>query len=770
MSNIKFANFAHSSLASGIDAVQTTLTVSGGHGSRFPTITGAEYFYVTLENASLSREIVKVTSVSVDTFTVIRGQDNTTGLPWNAGDIVSLRLNAAAIGDILDVFPGTVNVQQFSGTGSQTAFTLALAPSGKNAVDIYINGVYQQKATYSIAGTTLTFTEAPPTGTDNIEVQIFVTTAINATDANLVSYIPAGTGAVATNVQDKLRESVSVKDFGAVGDGVTDDTLAFSIAAKNAPASVNITGAEASLPRALMCRLYVPAGSYIISEEIDTGNREIIWELDSAAAITNYSYLNGEVYRIAQRQSDYHHGTTDYACTYSIRSNGNLEGGAEVLGITAPSELASYSDRDSVSLYVDNNAPAALVDVSTAAYTSTTALITVPSTAVLKNYRRGMIIDTKHSPKWSGIVDSWNADGSILTVTAWYRYGEGDVPSTPTNGTGLVLNGFTKIWAHNSNVYLNPSSYASKASGFELGVFNNKGVLDFANRSNYIWGYDAVNLGTYEGAVGFIARNATAKFFRGFQCDDAVQVGFYVAGTPSKGFWSEQTTGDPFYYTKAGVAKFKVTSEGDVISNSMTLGSTSSANTPYIDLNSSGNVVDYDVRLIASGGTSSAGNGVLTITAGAGTRFEGVIQSTQDNLHANGTPANRWSVVYAATATISTSDFREKQQVRDLLEAEKATARRLKTLVKAFKFNDAVQAKGDSARIHFGVIAQDVKDAFEAEGLVAENYAMLCYDEWDEIPEKRDDSGLVIQPYIPAGNRYGVRYEELLAFIIAVSL
>jgi len=47
-----------------------------------------------------------------------------------------------------------------------------------------------------------------------------------ATNALYVQYDPAGAGAVATNVQAKLRESVSVKDFGAVGDGVTDDTAA----------------------------------------------------------------------------------------------------------------------------------------------------------------------------------------------------------------------------------------------------------------------------------------------------------------------------------------------------------------------------------------------------------------------------------------------------------------------------------------------------------------------------------------------------------------
>jgi hypothetical protein len=48
--------------------------------------------------------------------------------------------------------------------------------------------------------------------------------------SNSVGYLPAGTGAVATTVQTKLRESVSVKDFGAVGDGTTDDTSAIQAA------------------------------------------------------------------------------------------------------------------------------------------------------------------------------------------------------------------------------------------------------------------------------------------------------------------------------------------------------------------------------------------------------------------------------------------------------------------------------------------------------------------------------------------------------------
>lgn len=159
------------------------------------------------------------------------------------------------------------------------------------------------------------------------------------------------------------------------------------------------------------------------------------------------------------------------------------------------------------------------------------------------------------------------------------------------------------------------------------------------------------------------------------------------------------------------------------------------------------------------------------------------VLSGSDNVMALGSAGNRWSQVYAGTGTINTSDEREKQQIRDLSEAEKRVAIKLKSQIKAFKFNDAVAEKGDKARIHFGVIAQEVKAAFESEGLVAEDYAVLCYDEWDaeyrEITEEitvTNDAGEEVAEMIEtgerelireAGNRYGVRYEELLAFIIS---
>lgn len=64
---------------------------------------------------------------------------------------------------------GVAIPQNFTGTGSQTVFTLSAAPYNENSTNVYINGVYQQKNTYSVSGTSLIFSEAPPV-TSSIEV------------------------------------------------------------------------------------------------------------------------------------------------------------------------------------------------------------------------------------------------------------------------------------------------------------------------------------------------------------------------------------------------------------------------------------------------------------------------------------------------------------------------------------------------------------------------------------------------------------------------
>jgi hypothetical protein len=159
----------------------------------------------------------------------------------------------------------------------------------------------------------------------------------------------------------------------------------------------------------------------------------------------------------------------------------------------------------------------------------------------------------------------------------------------------------------------------------------------------------------------------------------------------------------------------------------------------------------------------------------------------------------RWDTVYAVTGAINTSDASEKQQVNELTDAERATAVAIKGLIRSFKFNNAVAEKGDDARIHFGVIAQDVQQAFASNGLDASKYGLFCEDTWNEYNGRKvpvdADGKFVVTTYtldgedvrpdkdgkLPEGavehvekfdtiskTRLGVRYEELLSFVIAV--
>jgi hypothetical protein len=97
---VLYTNNATSTLAAGIAAGATSITVQTGHGARFPSVSGSDYFYATLTNsAGTTNEVVRVTARATDALTVVRGQDGTTAAAWNAGDRIELRMTKAMLDD-----------------------------------------------------------------------------------------------------------------------------------------------------------------------------------------------------------------------------------------------------------------------------------------------------------------------------------------------------------------------------------------------------------------------------------------------------------------------------------------------------------------------------------------------------------------------------------------------------------------------------------------------------------------------------------------------
>ncbi len=207
-------------------------------------------------------------------------------------------------------------------------------------------------------------------------------------------------------------------------------------------------------------------------------------------------------------------------------------------------------------------------------------------------------------------------------------------------------------------------------------------------------------------------------------------------------------------------------------------------------------------------------SGIYFSASGLTPRYNG---AQADNTIDLGSAAQRFDDIYATNGTIQTSDRNEKQDIEVLSDAETRVAQACKGLLRKFRWQDAVAEKGDDARIHFGIIAQDLQDAFAAEGLDAGRYAMFISSTWwetqtevpaveavdavyedvvipavldkegNELEAERTEQQLVTeaveakdaytrtdtyetQAEAPEGaterTRLGVRYPELLAFII----
>ena len=211
---------------------------------------------------------------------------------------------------------------------------------------------------------------------------------------------------------------------------------------------------------------------------------------------------------------------------------------------------------------------------------------------------------------------------------------------------------------------------------------------------------------------------------------------------------------------------------GTVVSDGLTVDGASTTKTLVVDNSANGVVQEFKLGGTVCGGVrTTISGGIPDITLGnnvVGLRFVRASggasanisptsvanNSAQDDLIDLGRSAARFDDIYATNGTINTSDANDKQSIEELTEAEIRVAQACKGLVRKFKWNSAVERKGsEEARYHFGVIAQDVQAAFASEGLSAEDYGVFVSETWT------NEAGV-------EQTRLGVRYTELLAFII----
>ncbi|WP_157839659.1 tail fiber domain-containing protein, partial [Comamonas testosteroni] len=161
----------------------------------------------------------------------------------------------------------------------------------------------------------------------------------------------------------------------------------------------------------------------------------------------------------------------------------------------------------------------------------------------------------------------------------------------------------------------------------------------------------------------------------------------------------------------------------------------------------------------------------LTKTAWIQFGTDSVVTSL-DNTVALGQPSLRYSVLYAGTGTINTSDSREKTEPEKISDEVLDAWGDVQFI--AYRWLHMVAEKGDSARVHYGLIAQQVRDAFIARGLDGTRYGLLCYDSWpdkyESVRESRFNQSGVEELHetgeqrlvLAAGDRWGIRPDQCL--------
>lgn len=537
----------------------------------------------------------------------------------------------------------------------------------------------------------------------------------DTTGSALVGFKQAGTGAVDRTMQDKAREVVSVKDFGAVGDGVTDQTGVLSLA--------HATGAK---------HIEFPYGTYYFPGGLPA-RAGVTYDFNGSTILGNGSSVG--IYC----------GESGGDCYRSNFHNAVISGYTEALNSLDMYQCNFYG------IHTENCAVGWALRVGA----------------------------TGRGSYYNNFYGCHNIDGTVIGLKTYS--GSWGGPNTNFfhgcklygTSTCVDIGTLTNLCFYGGSIESGTADYLLKMSGSKRVLFSG---TRFEGKTGAIMQIDAASQDN-----GFIFCTISAS---NAISDSGTRTSWIGGKSSAYDFLFGYTLSPNDQYAKIGDLNSPSTMWSQINGKKLNLyGDYSAINlkTNFADANNSFSCTTTGFMQWGSG--SAAPDCSIYRQTPNVFRTTGRWEPATDNTLSSASASQRWSVVFSATGTINTSDAREKKQIRDVLESERAVAVQLKSMIRAFKWNDAVEQKGDDARIHFGVIAQEVKAAFEAEGLNAMKYGVLCYDEWDDEFEpvmaireiKGADGDVVTEEYDTgekrlvrsAGNRYGVRHDQLFALIIS---
>jgi hypothetical protein len=555
----------------------------------------------------------------------------------------------------------------FIGDGVTVAFVLSASPSTILATNIFINGVYQEKDSYTLSGNTITFTVAPPLSS-SIEILTNETGVINGGNANDISYTLTAAGATLQSVQTKLEQYISVKDFGAVGDGVTNDTAAVQAAIDSGEPIV------------------FPAGSYACGPLTQSTNSQRFY---ADGFVNIQKNANGVLFTSTGNYVQFE--GIQFIGTGFTGDNVNLTGNHPTLtncasfgtpGRALKATGAHVQIFGTCGIYATTDATASGFDIE----------IGVSGTATL--YHQLMNVYTSQATGGILLTDV----GSHVIVGG--QFGKLSILSG-TSPAG-VNGGITSNARILGNVTVNLSN-----SVFSGNQFSNQTITFGAGTSGHC--LDTSN--TASSATIVNSGNAASPIFKSIGTGSPSGI---VLQYGSDAFNSTiRYSNDEIYFQDAGLylsnnKALWIADSAGVYKNTVSLSSGDDFNF--------GNDTGANFTNLQSGS-----GGIYHVVSGANVTqtATGVFRPVPDGSVNLGGPSNRWSTVYATTGTINTSDANDKKDIRSLSDKEKAVGTALRGLIRAYKW------KAGPEETYVGVIAQDVIAAFDAEGLDVGDYGII---------------------------------------------